>query len=257
MATFDAPHAFLFNETNYNFKVGKVKTHKYSCEEMKNMDPLPIFWSFRRCPYAMRARLAVKSSGLALEMREILLRDKPDGFLKVSQTATVPVVEMPDGHVIEESLDIMFWALQITGDPENWLTGWHNDKAGTDDFIAQLDGPFKANLDRYKYATRYAQDKSDAAEIAFAHRGEGAAFLQLIDTRLSKQGFLNGKEAGLADFAALPFIRQFRIADPVWFDEQDWPSLHPWLQAFLDSQRFAAIMQKYTPWQDGDAPLIF
>ena len=221
------------------------------------MKRLPILWSFRRCPYAMRARLAVKSAGLQVELREILLRDKPDAFLAVSETATVPVLERTDGQVIEESRDIMFWALQQSGDPEQWLTGWKQDQAGLQAFLDQLDGPFKTHLDRYKYSARFAEDKADAAELASYHRAEGAAFLKQIDTRLNKNPFLNGSEAGLADYAALPFVRQFRIADITWFDDQDWPAVHLWLQAFLASQRFAAIMHKYTPWKLGDAPVVF
>ena len=221
---------------------------------MKNM---PIFWSFRRCPYAMRARLAVKSAGLEVELREILLRDKPEAFLAVSQTATVPVLVGEDGQVIEESRDIMFWALQKSGDPEHWLSGWERDATGLQAFLDQLDGPFKTNLDKYKYSSRFAEDKADAAELACFHRAEGAAFLQEINARLNAHPFLNGGEAGLADYAALPFVRQFRIADIPWFDEQEWPALHQWLQRFLASQRFADIMYKYTPWKPGDVPVIF
>lgn len=221
---------------------------------MKN---LPIFWSFRRCPYAMRARLAVKSAGIEVEVREILLRDKPDAFLAASKTATVPVLQQTDGQIIEESRDIMFWALQESGDPEGWLSGWHQDKAATEAFLEQLDGPFKTDLDKYKYATRFAQDKADAAELAAHHRTQGAAFLALMNVRLTEQPFLNGQQAGLTDYASLPFVRQFRIADISWFDSQDWPALHHWLQAFLTSQRFAAIMHKYSPWQPGDEPLFF
>lgn len=221
------------------------------------MNNLPIFWSFRRCPYAMRARLAVKSAGIEVELREILLRDKPDAFLAVSETATVPIVECLNGQVIEESRDIMFWALHQSGDPEGWLSGWEQDPAGLQAFLDQLDGPFKTNLDKYKYSSRFAEDKADAAALACFHRAEGAAFLQEIDARLSGQPFLNGGEAGLADYAALPFVRQFRIADILWFDEQDWPALHHWLQSFLTSQRFAAIMHKYTPWTPGDEAVLF
>ena len=221
------------------------------------MEKKPVFWSFRRCPYAMRARLAVKSAGLGVELREILLRDKPKAFLAASKTATVPVLERPDGQVIEESRDIMFWALQEGGDPENWLSGWHQDEVSTIEFLDRLDGPFKTNLDRYKYAARFCKDRADAEELACYHRAEGAVFLQDINTQLSKQAFLNGRDEGVADYAALPFVRQFRIADSSWFDEQDWPALHHWLQAFLNSRRFAAIMHKYTPWQPGDAPILF
>ena len=144
------------------------------------MKRLPIFWSFRRCPYAMRARLAVKSAGLQVELREILLRDKPDAFLAVSETATVPVLERIDGQVIEESRDIMFWALQQSSDPEQWLTGWKQDQAGLQAFLEQLDGPFKTHLDRFKYSARFVggkerqpkgnDERAEGAGVRLKHR---------------------------------------------------------------------------------------
>lgn len=221
------------------------------------MKQLPIFWSFRRCPYAMRARLAVKSAGMKVELREILLRDKPAAFLAVSQTATVPVLVLADGQIIEESRDIMFWALQEGGDPENWLSGWHQDKGRTTSFLDRLDGSFKADLDRYKYAARFVQDKTEITDLARHHRSRGAEFLHDLESRLREEPFLNGPAPGLADYAALPFVRQFRIADISWFDDQNWPAVHNWLQAFLDSRRFAEIMYKYTPWQPDDRTVLF
>ena len=220
-------------------------------------DSLPIFWSFRRCPYAMRARLALKSAGIEVNLREILLRDKPAAFLEVSRTATVPVLVKGDGVIIEESRDIMLWALQNSGDPQSWLSGWLRDKQATEAFLDHLDGPFKTDLDKYKYATRFASNQQDAAQLARHHRQLGAAFISKLNEQLTAQAYLNGSEAGLADYAALPFVRQFRIADASWFDSQDWPALHTWLQAFLTSARFADIMQKYTPWQPGDELVVF
>ena len=210
----------------------------------------PILWSFRRCPYAMRARLAVAASGITVELREILLRDKPDAFVAASAKATVPVLVQTDGTILEESRDIMFWALG-QNDPENWLACWHQDKAKVTAFLDELDGPFKTHLDRYKYDSRYE------GEDAITHRSAGAAFLQRIDSILATQPWLSGGAAGLMDYASLPFIRQFRIADPDWFDHQPWPHLHPWLQGFLDAAQFAAIMTKYTPWQDGERGIAF
>ena len=122
---------------------------------------LPIFWSFRRCPYAMRARLALRSAGIKVELREILLRDKPAAFLTVSKTKTVPVLELADGEVIEESRDIMFWALKYAHDPEGWLAPFYKDESAVAAFFERLDGPFKQDLDRYKYATRFADNKKD------------------------------------------------------------------------------------------------
>jgi len=218
---------------------------------------LPIFWSFRRCPYAMRARLALRSAGIKVELREILLRDKPAAFLTVSKTKTVPVLELADGEVIEESRDIMFWALKYARDPEGWLAPFYKDESAVAAFFERLDGPFKQDLDRYKYATRFADNKKDVAENQLTHRTQGAIFLNEIEAHLSKQACLSGAKMGILDFACLPFIRQFRLADMHWFDAQDWPHLHRWLAEFLVSDRFSQIMEKYPPWQSEQAPQYF
>ena len=217
---------------------------------MKQTNRQPIFWSFRRCPYAMRARLAVCSAGIQVELREILLRDKPDAFLRASPKGTVPVVELADGTVLEESRDVMQWALS-QNDPDGWLDVQRRDPEGTVAFLEALDGPFKTHLDRYKYASRYD------LEAALKHREAGAAMLVEFDAKLGSQPSLSGKKNGLLDVATLPFVRQFRIADPVWFDAQPWPHLHRWLQAFLASGQFATVMNKYTVWQEGDDGVTF
>ena len=210
----------------------------------------PILWSFRRCPYAMRARLAIQSSGCKVLLREILLRDKPEDFIADSAKATVPVLRLPDGQVIDESLDVMRWAL-AQNDPENWRDVLTTAPEDSQAFLDELDGRFKSTLDRYKYASRYVKSpEDDGADEALLHRSIGVEFLQRIDAKLAKQPFLSGQKQGFLDFACLPFIRQFRIADPKWFDGQDWPYLQPWLQNFLQSERFAAIMKKYDPWKE-------
>ena len=214
------------------------------------MAALPVLWSFRRCPYAMRARLAIAASGQQVVLREILLRDKPAAFVAASPKATVPVLQLADGTVIDESRDIMMWALNQS-DPDAWLAVWQRDQDAALRFLDQLDGPFKAHLDRYKYASRY--DKS----AAMLHRDSGAAFLADLDRTLSGQAALSGAAAGLLDYASLPFVRQFRIADPQWFDAQPWPLLHRWLAAFLTSPRFAGIMHKYVPWDAAASPVLF
>jgi len=214
------------------------------------MGSLPVLWSFRRCPYAMRARLAIAASGQQVVLREILLRDKPPAFIAASPKATVPVLQLPDGTVIDESRDIMIWAL-TRSDPDAWLAVWQRDQEAALRFLDHLDGPFKAHLDRYKYASRY--DKS----AAVMHRDSGAAFLGDLDRSLSGQAALSGAAMGVLDFASLPFVRQFRIADPQWFDAQPWPYLHRWLSAFLTSPRFARIMHKYAPWDAAASPVLF
>ena len=217
---------------------------------MNQTSPFPILWSFRRCPYAMRARLAIAAAGITVELREILLRDKPLAFLAASAKATVPVLQCADGRVIDQSRDIMFWALD-QHDPDGWLAPVHADGDHVEVFFARLDGAFKMHLDRYKYASRFNPDE------AIAHRRWGAATLADFEQVLTAQPALSGSHPGLLDFASLPFVRQFRIADSYWFDTQPWPHLHRWLADFLGSPRFAAIMRKYSPWQEGAPGVSF
>ncbi|MEM5492441.1 glutathione S-transferase [Hoeflea sp. AS16] len=202
----------------------------------------PVLYSFRRCPYAMRARLAVASAGLEVELREILLRDKPAAFLAASPSGTVPCLVTGDG-VIDESLDVMIWALSQK-DPEGWLK---MPEEGAD-LIARADGPFKDALDRTKYANRYPGVDRDA------QRDIAALFLGDLDTAIDEWIF---DRPTLADFAILPFVRQFAFIDKHWFDTQPWPSLQGWLERFLVSDRFAHIMEKYPQWQEGDPPTLF
>ena len=217
---------------------------------MAHVDHLPIFWSFRRCPYAMRARLAIAASGQKVELREILLRDKPTDFLATSPKGTVPVLKLKNGQVIDESRDIMFWALE-QNDPENWLAVWRRNSAFTLAFLDRLDGAFKHDLDRYKYASRYDRDAGSA------HRDSGGVFLAELNQDLQQTGALSGAQLGLLDFASLPFVRQFRIAGPDWFDDQSWPHLHAWLGGFLDSASFRLVMQKYPQWSPVGQSIAF
>lgn len=205
----------------------------------------PILWSFRRCPYAMRARLAIRASGVRVELREILLRDKPAAFLAESPSATVPALRLSD-CVLDESLDIMLWALE-QNDPVGLLdmpdAGWR--------LIATNDGPFKAALDRTKYASRFP-DTDPLAE-----RDKAARILMGLNTRLTHHAALLGARATLADLALLPFVRQFAQIDRAWFGAQPWPALSRWMEAFLRSDEFSAIMGKHPPWTPDQAPLWF
>ncbi|MCT4607823.1 MAG: glutathione S-transferase [Pelagimonas sp.] len=209
------------------------------------MSDTPILWSFRRCPYAMRARLALASAGQRVELREIVLRHKPQAFLDTSPTATVPALRL-GSRVIDESLEVMIWALEQR-DPEGLLQMPDEGHA----LIARNDGPFKAALDHTKYTTRYP-DLDHAAE-----RDKACAVLHDLDARLHGQDWLFGARASLADLAILPFVRQFAYIDRNWFDAQDWPELRRWLDCFLESTLFTGVMQKYAPWQPGDAPIWF
>ncbi|MCY6379595.1 glutathione S-transferase [Hoeflea prorocentri] len=211
---------------------------------------LPVFYSFRRCPYAMRARLALRSSGTAVELREVLLRDKAPEFLDASPSATVPTLVQGDGDVLDESLDIMLWALD-GNDPEGWLTPETGSRDAMLALIEAMDGPFKESLDRYKYGTRYPG--CDPLE----ERAKAAAILRGLEEQLQPGGYLFGGRISLADMAILPFIRQFANTDRAWFDGEDWPALRVWLERFETSERFAAIMDKYPKWQSGDAVTVF
>ncbi len=212
---------------------------------------LPVLYSFRRCPYAMRARLALVVSGQRCELREILLRDKPPEMLAASPKATVPVLMLVGGEVLEESLEIMRWALQAR-DRDGWLPGDSVSQQFQQALIAANDGPFKHALDRYKYPNRYAgENAGDCQAFAQSQRGLAAAWLLSLDTLLGRHGWLCGPTAGLADMAILPFVRQFAHTDPGWFAAQPWPQLGAWLGRWESSALFHQVMEKYPPWQAG------
>lgn len=217
------------------------------------MTARPILYSFRRCPYAMRARMAIASAGIEVELREVVLRDKPADMLNASAKGTVPVL-LPEGDighegtpVIDESLDVMLWALG-QNDPEAWLAPDH---ASMMALIADIDGPFKHHLDRFKYATRY----EDADPVA--HRTAAEPYLNALDARLKQHAHLMGGQTSLADIAIFPFIRQFAGAAGNWFSEGRFPALKPWLEAHIHSPLFKAIMKKYPQWHAGDAATLF
>lgn len=211
---------------------------------------LPVLYSFRRCPYAMRARFALLASGQRCELREVVLRDKPAELLAASPKATVPVLVDIDGTVIDQSLDIMRWALQ-RHDPAGWL----QPAQGTLDemlaLIAACDGDFKQQLDRYKYPNRFAN--ADAG----AHRAQGAQFLQALELRLCATRHLFGDHPALADMAIAPFVRQFAHTDAAWFAAQPWPALQAWLAALTGSALWTAATLKYPPWQAGQPDIVF
>ncbi|MDO6413550.1 glutathione S-transferase [Sphingomonas sp. BIUV-7] len=200
----------------------------------------PILYSFRRCPYAMRARMALLVSGTPFELREVKLSAKPPEMIAASPKGTVPVLLFSDGQVIDESLDIMRWALSVH-DPEDWLAG---DDAR---LIEANDGAFKHHLDRYKYPHRHG---SDAAE----HRAAGLAILATLEQRLGVQPYLCGPTRSLTDAALMPFVRQFAATDPAWFDAQALPAVQRWLAEQLASPLFARVMTRQDPWLAPDEP---
>jgi len=204
---------------------------------------IPVLYSFRRCPYAIRARIAIKVSGQVVELREISLRNKAPEFMQASPKGTVPVLQDGD-DIISESFDIMLWALR-RNDPEDWLTGVNME------LILECDGPFKQALDRYKYATRFGD--SDPLE----QRGIAAGYLRKLESILSENAYLSGHSRGLNDMAIIGFVRQFAAADRVWFNAEPWPNLRIWLDKYISGQEFSDIMGKYPYWSRNEPVHLF
>lgn len=190
-------------------------------------------YSFRRCPYAMRARMALSYAQIMVTVQDIELKNKPAEMLKHSPKGSVPVLVLNDGTVIDESLDIMLWALN-QHDPNNWLDHLNESQK----LITQNDGDFKHTLDRYKYPNRYPDEDCTNA------RNNGCEFLELLNTQLEKHKFINGDHITLADIALFPFIRQFAHTDKEWFTAQEWKPLISWLDHHLESDLFKKIMDK-------------
>jgi glutathione S-transferase len=217
----------------------------------KAHQPLPVLYSFRRCPYAMRARLAIAASGLHCELREVALRSKPDDLLAASPKATVPVLVLPGGRVIEQSLEIMLWAL-AQNDPHGWLAAHRGTLPAMHTLIAVNDGEFKQHLDRYKYPNRYRHEHTgDEQAFAQAHRANAGQWLMELENRLTHHAWLFGEAASLADMAILPFVRQFAHTDAAWFEAQPWPRLKAWLLGWETGPLLQQVMEKYPPWQPG------
>ena len=219
---------------------------------------LPILYSFRRCPYAMRARLALAASGVTCELREVMLQSKPQALLEASPKGTVPVLITAEGDVLAQSLDIMHWALQ-QHDPGCWLTPELGSAQAMQALTAECDGSFKQQLDRYKYPGRFESEPIDKRQGAAAqfHRTEGARFLAKLNAQLATTSHLFGARAAWADMAIAPFVRQFAQTDQAWFDQQPWPSLQRWLANWLASELYGSTMEKYPPWVPGAAIVRF
>ncbi|WP_025645542.1 MULTISPECIES: glutathione S-transferase [unclassified Psychrobacter] len=209
---------------------------------------LPRLYSFRRCPYAMRARLALLFAELPVELREIVLKNKPSQMLAISPKGTVPVLQLPEGRVIEESREIMIWALE------------QNDKQGlldaklikqANDLLDKNDDEFKHWLDHYKYADRYPE----MSQAEYQERGE--VFLQSLEALLNKNAYLLGDSISIADIGIMPFVRQFAHVDRDVFYGLPYPKLQSWLQDWLEHPLFKQAMTKFDPWQEGDEVIIF
>lgn len=209
-----------------------------------------ILYSFRRCPYAMRARLALKYSGVSVELREVDLNNPPAELVAISDKATVPVLQLPDGSVIDESWDIVQWAVKYN-DPDLWLGENNKYLIESDMLLETNDYAFKHDLDHYKYADRYPEHPMEY------YREQGEEFLQELEERLNSTRFLLADTASIADISIFPFIRQFAMVDQRWFDQAPYPKLQKWINGFINSERnearlFSSIMHKYDLWTQGN-----
>ena len=207
---------------------------------------LPCLYSFRRCPYAIRARMALACSAIRVELREIKLSNMPQDLLDISPKATVPVLYVSQQTILEESLDIMDWALSIS-DPLQWLT----DDPASEELIRQNDEDFKPLLDAYKYADRFPQLSQ------LEHRNNAENFLRLLEDRLQQHTCLISDRPTISDAAVMPFVRQFAGVEPQWFQQCEYTEVRRWLNQQIDSKLFKSVMGKYAFWQCGDDTVYF
>lgn len=211
---------------------------------------LPVLYTFRRCPYAIRARMAIAYSGVSIVWREVLLSDKPDELLIISPKATVPVLQLENGRVIDESLDIMYWAVS-QNDPDYWLKVNAEKSKQIIALVEENDDQFKYDLDRYKYADRYPEKTTEDYRIL------AEQFLERLEHNLNLTNYLIGNTISLADVAIFPFVRQFSGVEPDWFQQAPYPNLKLWLKQFLESKLFLSVMPKYEQWRAGDKATVF
>ncbi len=205
-----------------------------------------ILYSFRRCPYAIRARMMLAACGMSVVIREIKLSDKPDSLLFVSSKATVPLLLLSDGTIIEESMDIMLWA-QLVGNRNPW-TGHCVE---SEDLIRESDGEFKYWLDRYKYADRYPTLSREWL------REKTLPFIERLEGLLKHSTFLGGTIADITDVALFPFVRQWAAIEPEWLPNSSYTELNAWLKAWQKDQYFLAAMRKYPIWIPDSVPVVF
>lgn len=198
-----------------------------------------ILYSFRRCPYAMRARVAIAYSEVTVQLREVVLKDKPKEMLQISPKGTVPILALSSGEVIDESLDIMVWALS-QHDPDNWIS--ENIKSMLT-LIDENDFEFKQWLDKYKYADRHPEE----SEIYYREQCED--FLMKLEIRLHYNRYLFSNKISLADIAIFPFIRQFAAVDRAWFLQSPYPNIQSWLATLTESPLFIRVMNKLPAWK--------
>jgi len=208
------------------------------------MQTKPVLYSFRRCPYAIRARMALEYASINCELREVKLSNKPQTMINISNKGTVPVLQLTDGSVIDESLDIMLWALEQT-DPDQWLGV---EQKNTLLLIEKYDQEFTQYLDQYKYFQRYPEHSQ------LYYREKAEIFIELLETNLQEHSgiALVSNRLTLVDVAIFPFIRQFAHVDWEWFSNSQYKNLISWLLKFEESELFLAVMNKHEPWQENE-----
>ncbi len=195
--------------------------------------------------------MAIAVAGSQVELREVVLRDKPAAMVQASPKATVPVLVLPEGVVIDESLEVMQWAL-MQSDPEHWLAP---DQTAAKALIADNDGPFKHHLDRFKYATRY--EDADPEKSSKEHRTAAEPYLLALDDRLRHHPQLMGDTRSLADIAIFPFVRQFANAAGDFMQDDRFSALMRWFDGHVSSDLFVSVMKKYPQWRAGDPGVAF
>ncbi len=210
------------------------------------MSEYPILYSFRRCPFAMRVRLVLHACEITCELREVILKDKPQEMVAISAKATVPVLQLPDAKIIDESYDIILWAIK-QNDPNNWTS--HLDELAH--LVKINDDEFKIHLDKYKYSSRHPELPKEE------HRENANFFLKYLDELLDKKAFLSADHQTVTDLSIFPFIRQFAFVDKNYFDQLDFPRLQRWLDWHLNSTLFDKVMQKYVRWEEGQTKTFF
>jgi glutathione S-transferase len=214
------------------------------------MAEVPILYTFRRCPYAMRARMGLAYAGIEFQIREVVLKNKPQNMLDVSPKATVPVLLRDDAPILEESMDILQWSLS-KNDPDGWMDHPAEELLQMKNLVYENDSVFKEHLDHYKYSDRFPEYEREV------YRKAGESFLQKLEVLLLESTFLFGDRISYADVAIFPFIRQFSNVEPRWFTSAPYPHLRKWLAIFLESELFLSVMKKYPRWETDDPVLYF
>ncbi len=210
----------------------------------QNKYPVPVLYSFRRCPYCMRAHMALKYAGIKVELREVDLNDLPPQVLMISSEATVPVLVLPDETVFTESWEILKWALE-QNDPDYWFGENKKYALDAEILIESNDFSFKNDLDHYKYADRFPEQSEEH------YRERCEEFIEELEDMLCENKYLLTNHLTLADIGVFPFVRQFSLVDKEWFDQSSYPNVRRWLEVLIDSELFQQVFQKHDLWKEG------